>query len=57
MTESPADLRSDTLGRPRAAAPQESTAPIRLAALDVLRGIAILGTLGTNIWILTHPRG
>ncbi|WP_084484347.1 DUF418 domain-containing protein [Nocardia anaemiae] len=29
----------------------------RLAALDVLRGIAILGTLGTNIWILTHPEG
>lgn len=24
-------------------------------ALDVLRGIAILGTLGTNIWILTNP--
>lgn len=31
--------------------------PPRLAALDVLRGIAILGTLGTNIWILTDPRG
>lgn len=26
-------------------------------ALDVLRGIAILGTLGTNIWILTDPEG
>ncbi|MBB4855782.1 uncharacterized protein HNP40_003191 [Mycobacteroides chelonae] len=25
----------------------------RLAALDVLRGIAILGTLGSNIWIFT----
>ncbi|WP_459546862.1 DUF418 domain-containing protein [Nocardia sp. X0981] len=31
--------------------------PARLAALDVLRGIAILGTLGTNIWILTDPQG
>lgn len=31
--------------------------PPRLAALDVLRGIAILGTLGTNIWILTDPEG
>lgn len=31
--------------------------PPRLAALDVLRGIAILGTLGTNIWILTDPQG
>ncbi|NEW25834.1 DUF418 domain-containing protein [Nocardia cyriacigeorgica] len=31
--------------------------PARLVALDVLRGIAILGTLGTNIWILTDPEG
>ncbi|MBH0779688.1 DUF418 domain-containing protein [Nocardia bovistercoris] len=31
--------------------------PPRLLALDVLRGIAILGTLGTNIWILTDPHG
>ncbi|WP_396937219.1 DUF418 domain-containing protein [Mycolicibacterium sp.] len=29
----------------------------RLQSLDVLRGIAILGTLGTNIWIFTHPEG
>ncbi|QLY27884.1 DUF418 domain-containing protein [Nocardia huaxiensis] len=29
----------------------------RLAALDVLRGIAILGTLGTNIWIFTNTSG
>lgn len=31
--------------------------PTRLLALDVLRGIAILGTLGTNIWIFTDPAG
>ena len=33
------------------------TVPVRerLPALDVLRGIAILGTLATNIWIFTHP--
>lgn len=31
--------------------------PARLRALDILRGIAILGTLGTNIWILTDPEG
>ncbi|WP_328396786.1 DUF418 domain-containing protein [Nocardia sp. NBC_00416] len=31
--------------------------PTRLVALDVLRGIAIVGTLGTNIWILTDPEG
>ncbi|MFJ4654901.1 DUF418 domain-containing protein [Nocardia sp. NPDC088792] len=29
----------------------------RLPALDVLRGIAILGTLGTNIWIFTEVDG
>ncbi|MFD6858940.1 DUF418 domain-containing protein [Rhodococcus sp. NPDC060090] len=29
----------------------------RIAALDVARGIAILGTLGTNIWIFTDPAG
>ena len=31
--------------------------PDRFAALDVLRGIAILGTLATNVWIFTHPEG
>ncbi|MFC6012187.1 DUF418 domain-containing protein [Nocardia lasii] len=31
--------------------------PARLLALDVLRGIAILGTLATNIWIFTNPAG
>ncbi|WP_199853094.1 DUF418 domain-containing protein [Plantactinospora sp. BC1] len=25
--------------------------------LDVLRGVAILGTLATNVWIFTHPGG
>lgn len=29
----------------------------RIPALDLLRGIAILGTLATNIWIFTDPRG
>ncbi|WP_084961280.1 DUF418 domain-containing protein [Thermoactinospora rubra] len=29
----------------------------RIEALDVLRGVAILGTLGTNIWIFTAPGG
>lgn len=29
----------------------------RYLSLDVLRGIAILGTLGTNVWIFTHPQG
>ncbi|WP_018680461.1 DUF418 domain-containing protein [Actinokineospora enzanensis] len=29
----------------------------RIAALDVLRGVAILGTFGTNVWIFTSPAG
>ncbi|MEU6645092.1 DUF418 domain-containing protein [Saccharomonospora sp. NPDC046836] len=29
----------------------------RVVALDVIRGVAILGTLGTNIWIFTDPQG
>ena len=29
----------------------------RFVSLDVLRGIAILGTLGTNIWIFTNVEG
>jgi len=33
------------------------SAPQRYASLDVLRGIAILGTLATNIWIFTNPEG
>ncbi|MFE3443028.1 DUF418 domain-containing protein [Nocardia sp. NPDC059180] len=47
MTESLATTTSAT----------PATRPPRLVALDVLRGIAILGTLGTNIWILTNPEG
>lgn len=29
----------------------------RVITLDLARGIAILGTLGTNIWIFSHPEG
>jgi uncharacterized protein len=29
----------------------------RYRALDVLRGLAIVGTLGTNVWIFSHPYG
>lgn len=29
----------------------------RIAALDVLRGLAILGTFGTNVWLFAHPGG
>ena len=31
--------------------------PTRLTAIDLVRGVAILGTLGTNIWIFTAPNG
>lgn len=34
-----------------------TVATARLPALDVLRGIAILGTLATNVWVFTHPAG
>lgn len=54
MTESLA--RRDTPGSDLTA-PPAGPRPTRLPALDVLRGIAILGTLGTNIWILTDPAG
>lgn len=29
----------------------------RIDALDVVRGVAIVGTLGTNIWVFSHPWG
>lgn len=29
----------------------------RIVGLDVARGVAILGTLATNIWIVSHPGG
>lgn len=29
----------------------------RVSGLDLARGIAILGTLGTNIWLFSHPGG
>lgn len=34
-----------------------TAANARLPALDLLRGIAILGTLATNVWVFTHPAG
>ncbi|GAA3247068.1 hypothetical protein GCM10017691_55820 [Pseudonocardia petroleophila] len=31
--------------------------PDRVEALDVLRGVAILGTLASNVWLFTAPGG
>lgn len=36
------------------AAPATTT---RISSLDVLRGVAILGTFGTNVWLFAHPGG
>lgn len=41
----------------RLAASAAEQAHTRIVALDVIRGIAILGTLGTNIWLFTDPLG
>ncbi|MFI6042790.1 DUF418 domain-containing protein [Nocardia sp. NPDC051321] len=57
MTESLADPQIGTAARHRAADATATAGPSRLVALDVLRGIAILGTLGTNIWIMTNREG
>ncbi|PPI26264.1 DUF418 domain-containing protein [Rathayibacter sp. AY1B5] len=37
--------------------PTPAGAGRRTATLDVVRGVAIIGTLGTNIWIFSHPWG
>ncbi|GAA0505844.1 hypothetical protein GCM10011581_32020 [Saccharopolyspora subtropica] len=36
---------------------QQAPTSSRITAIDVVRGVAILGTLGTNIWIFTDPQG
>ncbi|MDF0528947.1 DUF418 domain-containing protein [Tsukamurella sp. 8F] len=35
----------------------QALAATRIAALDIARGTAILGTFGTNVWIFTEPSG
>lgn len=34
-----------------------TTAPARITSLDVLRGVAILGTFASNVWLFAHPGG
>jgi uncharacterized protein len=46
------DTAAATRRREPSDVPQE-----RIGVLDVARGIAILGTLATNIWIFTDPGG
>ncbi|ROQ54973.1 uncharacterized protein EDF36_3445 [Rathayibacter sp. PhB152] len=37
--------------------PVPETAGGRIDSLDIVRGVAIIGTLGTNIWLFSHPWG
>lgn len=48
-TDTPADRRTGQGERPRTSG--------RLPLLDVLRGVAILGTLATNVWLFAGPGG
>ncbi|MFS0699345.1 DUF418 domain-containing protein [Cellulomonas sp. 179-A 4D5 NHS] len=34
-----------------------TTTPTRITSLDVLRGVAILGTFASNVWLFAHPGG
>ena len=52
MTHGPMSPRRHVAGSEPSDVPQE-----RIGVLDVARGIAILGTLATNIWIFTDPGG
>ncbi|MCT1657913.1 DUF418 domain-containing protein [Brevibacterium luteolum] len=52
--------RCDRPAGPAGASARDATAaPVgrRIAGLDIARGAAVLGTLGTNIWLFTHPAG
>ncbi|HEV2929890.1 MAG TPA: hypothetical protein VGW74_14450 [Propionibacteriaceae bacterium] len=51
MTHLP-DVAAATRRREPSPVPRE-----RISVLDVARGIAILGTRATNIWIFTDPGG
>lgn len=60
----PAAREPEYMHTSTAAAQAVETAPVsqrprkdRLPLLDVLRGVAILGTLGTNIWLFTSKYG
>src|SRR5690625_1403473 len=37
--------------------PSASPAGGRETGLDIVRGLAVLGTFGTNVWLFTHPAG
>lgn len=58
MSANPPPSTSPARTAPASASPSVPTSPGgRIAALDVLRGVAILGTLASNIWIFTVPGG
>jgi uncharacterized protein len=54
----PPSTSSERMSDPATAPPVDApTTGGRIAALDVLRGVAIIGTLASNIWIFTVPGG
>ncbi|MGW6130873.1 DUF418 domain-containing protein [Cellulomonas sp. NPDC055163] len=66
MPDTPTARALTTPTAPAGAAPAPAPAPVhlpapttstRLASLDVLRGIAILGTFASNAWLFAHPGG
>ncbi|MEV0953778.1 DUF418 domain-containing protein [Promicromonospora sp. NPDC050249] len=56
-TASPARTPERTTASATPSSATPSSTGGRIAALDVLRGLAIIGTLASNIWIFTTPGG
>lgn len=56
-TTSPSRTPERTAASATPASGTPSSTGGRIAALDVLRGLAIIGTLASNIWIFTTPGG
>ncbi|MFF8613872.1 DUF418 domain-containing protein [Streptomyces sp. NPDC015350] len=48
---------SGTVPPPTETSPPPPRSGRRIEVLDILRGVAIVGTLGTNIWLFTNPLG
>ncbi|MEU1554219.1 DUF418 domain-containing protein [Streptomyces scabiei] len=55
-TESDTGAAAVHPSKEKGSAPSGTTSR-RIEVLDILRGVAIIGTLGTNVWLFTHPLG